>query len=217
MAFPFAPKPRPFTATHLIEGIRPTVREFLDGRRGGNHQRYTLEEAARSALSVFFTQRPSCLDSQRRRQRRWGKNHARRLFGVPPIPSANQLRNRLDPVPPETLFPGCTAISEEWYPRGYLQPFRSICTPLGVPFDGTAYCSSPQRGGTGCSPRTRSTGATGHYPVARTPGSVAPGQETGVPVAPECGCPQEGQDKPDGELAAARRGRAGGGAMPPGA
>jgi hypothetical protein len=32
-----------------------------------------------------------------------GKNNAQSLFGVHLIPSANQLRNLLDPVPAETL------------------------------------------------------------------------------------------------------------------
>jgi hypothetical protein len=34
-----------------------------------------------------------------------GKNNAQSLFGVHLIPSANQLRNLLDPVPAETLSP----------------------------------------------------------------------------------------------------------------
>ena len=137
MAFPFAPKPRPFTAPNLIERIRTTFREFPDGRRGGNHQLYTMEETALSACSVFFTQSPSFLDYQCRMQRRLGKNNAQSLFGVHQIPSDNQIRNRLDPVPPETLFPVFTEISEGWYHSGYLQPFRSIFNTFLVTFDGT--------------------------------------------------------------------------------
>lgn len=62
MAFPFSPKPPPFTATSLIERIRITFRGFPDSRRGGNHQKYVIEDAALSAFSVFFTQSPSFLD-----------------------------------------------------------------------------------------------------------------------------------------------------------
>jgi hypothetical protein len=132
MAFPFAPKPRPFTATNLIERIRTTFREFPDGRRGGNYQRYTMEEAALSAFSVFFTQSPSFLDYQCRMQRQLGKNNAQSLFGVHQIPSDNQIRNLLDPVPPDTLFPVFAEISEGLYHSGYLKPFRSLFNTLLV-------------------------------------------------------------------------------------
>ena len=205
MAFPFAPKPRPFTATNLIERIRTTFQEFPDGRRGGNHQRYPMEEAALSAFSVFFTQSPSFLDYQCRMQRQLGKNHAQSLFGVHQIPSDNQIRNLLDPVPPDTLFPVFAEISEGLYHSGYLTPFRSIFNTLLVAFDGTEYVSSQKLGCDHCSHRTLSNGATLHYHVALTPVVVAPGQEQVVPLAPEFVRPQDGHDKQDGELAAARR------------
>jgi len=137
MAFPFSPKPPPFTAATLIERIRTTFREFPDERRGGNPQRYTLEEAARSAFSVFFTQSPSLLDYQRRMQRRLGQNNAQSRFGVPQIPADNQIRHRLDPVPPETLVAVFTEIGEGLYHGGHRQPFRSIFNTRRVAFDGT--------------------------------------------------------------------------------
>ena len=206
MAFPFAPKSRPFTATHLIERIRTTFQEFPDGRRGGNHQRYTMEDAALSAFSVFLTQSPSLLDYQRRMQRRLGRNNAQSLFGVHQIPSDNQIRKLLDSVPPETLFPVFAEISDGLYHRGYLQPFQSICNTCLVTFDGTEYFSSQKLGCDHCAHRTLSNGTSRHYHVALTPVIVAPGQETVVPLAPEFVCPQDGHDKQDCELAAARRG-----------
>ena len=205
MAFPFAPKSRPFTATHLIERIRTTFQEFPDGRRGGNHQRYTMEDAALSAFSVFLTQSPSLLDYQRRMQRRLGRNNAQSLFGVHQIPSDNQIRNLLDSVPPETLFPVFAEISDGLYHRGYLQPFQSIFNTFLVTFDGTEYFSSQKLGCDHCSHRTLSNGTSLHYHVALTPVIVAPGQETVVPLAPEFVCPQDGHDNQDCELAAARR------------
>lgn len=94
MAFPFSPKPPPFTATTLIKRIRPTFRELPDSRRGGNHQRYAMEDAALSAFAVFFTQHPSFLDYQRRMQRRLGRNKAHSLFGVHKIPSEYYVTSR---------------------------------------------------------------------------------------------------------------------------
>jgi hypothetical protein len=49
MAFPFAPKPAPFTAAGMMERIRTTFQGLPDARRGGNHQRDVMEDAALSA------------------------------------------------------------------------------------------------------------------------------------------------------------------------
>ena len=133
MVFPFSPKPPPFTATTLIARIRTAFREFPDERRGGNRQRYTVDDAALSAFSVFFTQSPSFLDYQRRMQRRLGRNNAQSLFGVHQIPSDNQIRNLLDPVPPETLFPVVAEISEGLYHGGYLNRSGRSSIPCSWP------------------------------------------------------------------------------------
>ncbi len=199
MAFPCSPKLPPFTAATLIDRIRTTFRAFPDERRGGNHQRYTLEDAALSAFSVFFTQSPSFLDYQRRMQRRLGQNNAQSLCGVHPIPSDNQIRHLLDPVPPETLCPVVAEISEGLYHGGYLQPFRSICNTLLVAFDGTEDFASQKLGGDCCNQRTLRNGTTQHDHAVLTPVIVAPGQAAVVPLAPEFVGPQDGQDKPDCE------------------
>ena len=52
----------PMTANVLIEQVRSTFGQLPDARRAGNHQRYTLQDAALSAFAVFFTQSPSFLD-----------------------------------------------------------------------------------------------------------------------------------------------------------
>jgi hypothetical protein len=84
-----------------------------DTRGKSNNQRYLIKEAALSAFSIFFTQSPSFLDSQVRMQKPQVKNNALSLFGVHQIPSDNQIRHLLDPVPPETLFPLMTTISDD--------------------------------------------------------------------------------------------------------
>ena len=164
-----------------------------------------MEDAALSAFSVFFTQSPSFLDYQVRMQCRLGKNNAQTLFGVHQIPSDNQIRNLLDPVPPETLFPPFAEISEGWYRTGFLQSFGSIGNTRLVAMDGTESFSSQKISCPQCSHRTLSNGATLHSHVALTPVIVAPGQEAVVPLAPEFVRPQDGCEKQDGELTAAGR------------
>ena len=164
-----------------------------------------MEDAALSAFAVFFTQSPSFLDYQTRRQRRVGRNNAQSLFGVHQIPSDNQIRNLLDPVSPEMISPLFAEFSEGLYHHGFLQPFCSIGETLLVALDGTAYFSSQNISCVNCSHRTLSNGATLYSPVALTPVIVAPGQEAVVPLAPAFVPPQDGHEQQDGERAAAGR------------
>ena len=92
-------------AVALIEKIREAFRALSDGRQQSNARRYEREDAALSAFAVFFSQSPSFLDSQVRMQKQLGRNHASSLFGVHEIPCDNQIRNLLDPVPPEAVYP----------------------------------------------------------------------------------------------------------------
>ena len=95
----------PVFATELVASIREALFGLPDHRKGGNNQRYVIGDAALSAFSVFFMQSPSFLDFQRRMQKERGANNANTLFGIHQIPSDQQIRNLLDPIAPEQVFP----------------------------------------------------------------------------------------------------------------
>jgi hypothetical protein len=80
----------PLTVDALVQAVRSTFRGLPDVRKGGNNQRYTLEDAALSAFAVFFTQRPSFLDYQVRMQKERGRNNATALFGVHRSPATSR-------------------------------------------------------------------------------------------------------------------------------
>ena len=108
----------PLTVDALVEAVRDTFCGLPDARKGGNNQRYTMEDAALAAFSVFFTQSPSFLDYQVRMQKERGRNNAASLCGVHGIRRDQQTRNLLDPVPPEHLAPLLIDTVEELYRRG---------------------------------------------------------------------------------------------------
>lgn len=137
-----SPTPAPVSAAILMQRIRAAFSGMPDTRGKSNNRRYAMEDAALSAFSIFFTQSPSFLDSQVRMQKQQGKNNATSLFGVHEIPCDNQIRNLLDPVPPETLFPLMATISDELYRDGYLDDFRSINDTFLIALDGTDFFSS---------------------------------------------------------------------------
>ena len=176
-----------------------------DTRGKSNNQRYAMEDAALSAFSIFFTQSPSLLDSQVRMQKQQGKNNAASLFGVHQIPSDNQIRNLLDPVPPETLFPLMATISDELYRDGYLEDFRSINDTFLIALDGTDFFSSEKISCPCCTQSKPRNGKTLNRHIAVTPVLVSPKQKNVVALAPQFVQPQDGHDKQDCELAASGR------------
>lgn len=164
-----------------------------------------MEDAALSAFAVFFSQSPSFLDSQVRMQKQQGKNNASSLFGVHEIPCDNQIRNLLDPVPPETLFPLMADIGDELYRQGHLDAFRSINETFLIALDGTDFFSSEKITCPCCSQSNLKNGKTRNRHIVVTPVLVAPGQKNVVALAPHFVQPQDGHDKQDCELAASAR------------
>ncbi|BCU06276.1 hypothetical protein Atep_09530 [Allochromatium tepidum] len=75
------PPPTPeLSPATLVARVREVSYALPDARKGGNHQ------------------------FQRRMQYERGANNAATLFGVDQIPSDQQIRNLLDPIPPESVF-----------------------------------------------------------------------------------------------------------------
>jgi len=195
----------PLSAATLIERIRGVFSTLPDTRGHSNNLTYLIQDAALSAFSVFFSQSPSFLDSQVRMQKQLGRNNASSLFGVHQIPSDNQIRNLLDPVPPETLFPLMATIGDELYSQGYLEAFRAINNTFLIALDGTDFFSSEKISCPCCSQSKLKNGKILHRHIAVTPTLVAPGQQNVIALAPQFVLPQDGHDKQDCERAAADR------------
>ena len=164
-----------------------------------------MEDAALSAFSVFFTQTPSFLAYQRMMEGSKGKSNAQSLFGVHQIPSDNHIRDLLDSVPPEHVFPVFEEIWQVLEQQGQLESFRSVAGTLLIALDGTEYFGSSQIHCSACSTRTLKSGETHYFHSIVTPVIVCPGQAHVIPLVPEFIVPQDGHDKQDCENAAAKR------------
>jgi hypothetical protein len=203
MSFPFRPNLRPATFNRLVEYFRAVVERFPDERTGDTT--YSMADAALGAFSVFFTQSPSFLDFQRNLQVAKGCNNALTLFGITQIPSDNQIRNLLDPVPPSTLFPLFAAMVEALHQDGHLEACRAFNGDLLVAMDGTRYFSSTKIHCPQCSQTKHRNGTITYSHSVVTPVIVAPGNPRVIPLEPEFITPQDGHDKQDCENAAAKR------------
>ena len=125
----------------LVGSLREALAGLPDRRKGKNLS-YAMEEFGLSAFSVFFTQSPSFLAHQKALQAARGKNNAQSFFHIAEIPSDNQVRQMLDPVPPQSLFPVYDQIYERLREHGIIQSFRGVNDSTLIALDGTWYHSS---------------------------------------------------------------------------
>jgi len=188
-----------------IVGSFRQVLSSLPDKRTGKNTRYGMEDAALSAFSVFFTQTPSFLAYQRMMEGTKGQSNAQSLFGVHQTPSDNHIRDLLDPVKPEQVFPVFEEILQVLEQQGQLRGWRSVADTLLIALDGTEYFSSSQIHCPHCSTRNLKSGETYYFHSVVTPVIVCPDQVQVIPLIPEFIVPQDGHDKQDCENAAAKR------------
>ena len=183
MSFPFQVNVHPDTLNRLVEYLRSVVERFPDERTGDIT--YSMADAALGAFAVFFTQSPSFLDFQRNLQVAKGCNNALTLFGIKQIPTDNQTRNLLDPVPPSAVLPVFAAVVETLHTGGQLEAYRSINGDLLMAMDGTQYFSSDKIHCDQCSVTKHKNGNITYSHSVVTPVIVASGNPRVIPLEPE--------------------------------
>jgi hypothetical protein len=181
------------------------VLESLPDKRTEKNTQYGMEDAALSAFSVFFTQTPSFLAYQRTMEQTKGRSNAQSLFGVHKIPSDNHIRDLLDPVKPEQVFPVFEEIFQKLEEETQLKSFRFFANNLLMAVDATDYFSSKQIHCPQCSTRKMKSGEIHYFHSVVTPVIVSPHQSQVIPLIPEFIVPQDGNDKQDCENTAAKR------------
>jgi hypothetical protein len=189
---------------HLIGHLRTVLAEQPDGRTGQNLS-YEMEDFGLSAFSVFFTQSPSFLAHQKAMQAARGQNNAQSFFEIQAIPCDNQIRQMLDPVPPQAIYPVYDQIYDSLRAQGILETFRAVHDSTLIALDGTWYHSSKKIHCPCCSQLEHKSGEITYYHSAVTPVIVAPGQSEVIALRPEFITPQDGHTKQDCEIAAAKR------------
>lgn len=190
----------------LVERWR-TLAARLPDRRTGDNTRYSMADIALSAFAVFFTQCPSFLSFQEAMQKARGQNNLHSLFQVEGIPSDNHIRQTLDPVPPQRLFSLFDELYEAFEQTGQLQAMRAVGQTQLIALDATRYFSSQSQNVhcPNCSCTRHANGEITHFHSAITPVIVSPGHPQVVSLRPEFITPQDGHNKQDCEIAAAKR------------
>jgi hypothetical protein len=142
----------------LLDALRGCLEGFPDKRRGTNAT-YRMVDFGMAAFSAFFMQSPSFQDHQRRLENGHGRSNYQTLFDIPKIPTDNQIRDMLDPVEPERLYPVfAEPVATLEGANGGLDPFRRLGGHVLIALDGTEYFSSKKIHCHNCSTRQRSKG-----------------------------------------------------------
>ncbi len=190
------------------DGLFAQTRQVLGGlpdRRTGDNTKFSMADIGLGAFSVFFTQSPSFLAHQKTVEQTKGRSNAQSLFHIEQIPCDNHIRQTLDPVPPEKLFPLYDQVFQALRQKGVLENYRAVHDTLPIALDGTWYNSSQKLSCQNCSCIEHKSGEKTHYHSAITPVIGAPGQPHAISLRPEFITPQDGHTKQDCEIAAAKR------------
>jgi len=190
--------------TVLLQFLEDSIRDFPDVRKGKNTV-YEIRDAVISAFSVFFMQCPSFLAHQKAMQTRKGKNNAETIFGVHKIPTDTHIRNLLDPIAPELLFPLFDRIYSFLVEQGYIAELLTSDGLLLIALDGTWFFSSEQIKCESCQTKNHRNGTTTYYHSAITPVIVKPETNQVVSLPPEYITVDDGSSKQDCENKAAKR------------
>jgi hypothetical protein len=193
------------TFDKLVSMFHQRLDQLPDHRTGGNNTTYAIKDAALGAMGVFFTQSPSFLAHQKKMEDTKGRSNAATLFGIEQTPSTPQIRNLLDPVPPEELYSVFRNILAALEKDGTLAQFRDFKDNLLVTLDGTQYFSSQKIHCDQCSHRRLTNGETVYSHKVVTAVVVNPHLAHVLPLEAEFIRPQDGHDKQDCEIAAAKR------------
>ncbi len=188
----------------IIHKLKETVSQFPDKRTGRNLT-YEIGDAGLGAFSLFFMQSPSFLEFQRRMAQKQGSSNAQSLFGLEKIPTDNHIRDLMDEVPAEQLYPVFHQAFDTFLARPHAQRYRVLNETYLIALDGTQYFSSENISCENCSHRESAKGTLTYSHHMINPVVVAPGLAEVISLEPEFIAPQDGHAKQDCETAAAKR------------
>lgn len=191
--------------TTLLGYLRESIAKMTDPRKPSPNKQYSIADLVLSAFGVFFMQCESFLEYQRQLNSRKGRDNAQTLFGVNKIPTDNQIRNILDKIKPSALFEVFASVYRLLKSQGLLKAYQVLGGQLLIPLDGTEYFSSQCLHCEQCSHRTHKNGTVTYFHAAILPVIVSPNCDQVISLDPEFITPQDGHDKQDCEIEAAKR------------
>jgi len=195
-----APKGRKYLSADALFGLVRTGFANLPGHRSSDAD-LSLTDALMSAFAMFSLKSPSLLAFDKER----AEGNLETIYGIERVPCDTSMRERLDPVSPESLRPLFKSVFRQLQRGKALEPmvFFDGCYLLAL--DGTGYFSSKTIHCASCLHKVHRNGSMTYYHQLLGAAIIHPDVREVIPLMPEAIVKQDGADKNDCERNAAKR------------
>ena len=195
-----APKGRKhLSADALFRLVRSSFANITDAR--GEEVEIPLPDALMSAFAMFSLKSPSLLAFDKQRI----EGNLETIYGIPRAPCDTRMRERLDPVSPESLRPSFTSVFRQLQRGKALEDMVFLDGHYLVALDGTGYFSSPTIHCASCLQKVHRNGSITYYHQMLGAALIHPDFREVIPLMPEPIIKQDGTEKNDCERNAAKR------------
>ncbi len=195
-----APKERKYLcADALFRLVRSGLANIADYRYGDAES--SLTDALMSAFAMFSLKSPSLLAFDKQR----AEGNLGTIYGIEHVPCDTHMRERLDPVSPESLRPSFKSVFRQLQRGKALEAMVFLEGHYLVALDGTGYFSSPPVHCASCLHKVHRNGSITYYHQMLGAAIIHPDVREVIPLMPEPIIKQDGTAKNDCERNAAKR------------
>jgi len=195
-----APKGRKhLSADALFRLVRGGFATIPDER--GGHTEISLTDTLMSAFAMFSLKSPSLLAFDKHRV----EGNLGTIYGIERVPCDTQMRERLDPVSPESLRPVFKSVFRQLQRGKALEPMVFLDGHYLLSLDGTGYFSSTTIHCASCLHKVHRNGSITYSHHLLGAALIHPDTREVIPLMPEPIVNQDGTEKNDCERNAAKR------------
>ena len=205
---------RPLTSLTLEAMVDLVSQTFapIPDPRDPDRVDYSLHDTLMSGFAMMFFQYPNLLEFQRKMKQRRHQCNLETIFGVREVPSDSQMREILDGVPVELIRPLLPTLFEKIRRAGWAKDFTTSLSSAGhqgtyytLMLDGSDYFHSTRLKCPSCLQRHDSSGQLHFRHTVVSATLVKAGSHRVLPLDVEEVRNDDGQDKQDCEIKAAKR------------
>jgi len=195
-----APKGRKHLSADTLFGlVRRSFANIADDRRGDVE--IPLTDGLMSAFAMFSLKSPSLLAFDKQRV----EGNLETIYGIKHAPCDTHMRERLDPVWPESLRPSFKHVFGQLQRGKALEKMVFLDGHYLVALDGTGYFSSQTIHCASCLHKVHRNGSITYYHQMLGAALIHPDWREVIPLMPEPIVQQDGTTKNDCERQAAKR------------
>jgi hypothetical protein len=166
-----------------------------------NEVEIPLDDALMSAFAMFSLKAPSLLGFDKQR----ADGNLKTIYGIERAPCDTRMRERLDPVSPESLRPSFKLVFRQLQRGKALEPMGFLDGHYLVALAGTGYFSSNTIHCDSCLHKEHRNGSITYYHQRLGAAIIHPDCRAVIPLMPEPMVKQDGTAKNDCERHAAKR------------